>query len=267
MVDFAVIPVNMDEDTDGTRTAPGGHLDSGKRPAYRGFRGSRRRPERQHRGGGDRRREQRVLRAAAGRQRVGERVGHVRPPRPAPTTAAPTTAAPTTAAPTTAAPTTAAPTDRRADHGTRRPPPRPRRPRPPTTSTATATPTDTSTATAAADGVAGQPAALLAFEAPAATTAPVSLCVGSCPCSRAASAGRRPSGPWALGRSAATCRMPRSSCNRPRALEHRSSALAAGPVTGRPCAIWARWTQPPPSGSSRRRSPSRSRRRPSRRSA
>jgi hypothetical protein len=62
-------------DTDGTRTAQGGHLDSGKYPAYRGFRGRRCRPNRE-RGGGYRDSEQRVLRALAIGQRVGYGLRH-----------------------------------------------------------------------------------------------------------------------------------------------------------------------------------------------
>jgi hypothetical protein len=86
------------------------------------------------------------------------------PTTAAPTTAAPTTAAPTTAAPTTAAPTTAAPTTAA-----------------PTTAAPTTeapTPTDTSTTSAAADGVSGRPIVLTAFQVAAASTTPVSLCVG-----------------------------------------------------------------------------------------
>jgi len=74
MADFTVVPVYMDEDSDGTRTAPGGYLDSGKCPAYRGFRWRRGRHDRQ-RGGGHSGREQRVLRATAIGQRSAERVG------------------------------------------------------------------------------------------------------------------------------------------------------------------------------------------------
>jgi hypothetical protein len=74
MIDFTVIPVYMDEDADGTRTAQGGYLDSGKCPAYRGLWGRRRRHVRR-RLGGYRDREQRVLRAPASGQRIGQCIG------------------------------------------------------------------------------------------------------------------------------------------------------------------------------------------------
>jgi hypothetical protein len=67
--------INIDKGADGTRTAQGGYLDSGKCPAYRGFRGRRCRHDRQC-GGGYRDREQRVLRAPATGQRVAKRVGY-----------------------------------------------------------------------------------------------------------------------------------------------------------------------------------------------
>ena len=64
---------NIDRDTDGTRTAPDGYLDSGKRPAYRGYRGRSGPPSRRCRGG-YRARAQRVLPACASGQRVAKRV-------------------------------------------------------------------------------------------------------------------------------------------------------------------------------------------------
>src|SRR5262245_41949298 len=75
MICFTIMSDNIDRDTDGTRTAPGGYLDSGKCPAYRGFGGHRCRHNRQ-RGGGYRDRDQRVLRALAGGQRVGNGLRH-----------------------------------------------------------------------------------------------------------------------------------------------------------------------------------------------
>ena len=67
--------VDMGEDTDGTRTAPGGHLDCGKCLAYRCFRGRRCRYDRRQRGSGDHASEQRVLRAPAIGHCVAKRVG------------------------------------------------------------------------------------------------------------------------------------------------------------------------------------------------
>jgi hypothetical protein len=75
MINFTVISINIDEDADGTRTAPGGYLDSGKCPAYRGFWWHRCRHDRQC-GGGRHAGEQRVLRASASGRRVSDRVGH-----------------------------------------------------------------------------------------------------------------------------------------------------------------------------------------------
>ncbi len=75
MAHFIVISVYMDEDSDGTRTAPGGYLDSGKCPADRGFRWCRCRHDRQ-RGGGHSPGEQRVLRAPAIGQPSAKRVGY-----------------------------------------------------------------------------------------------------------------------------------------------------------------------------------------------
>jgi hypothetical protein len=75
MIDFTVISINIDEDEDGTRTAPGSYLDSGKCPANRGFWWRRGRHDRRC-GGGHHAGEQRVLRASASGQRVSERVGY-----------------------------------------------------------------------------------------------------------------------------------------------------------------------------------------------
>lgn len=75
MTNLTLISVNIGEDTDGTRTAQGCYLDSGKCPAYRGFWGRRCRHDRRG-GGGYHAGEQRVLRAAATGQRVAERVGY-----------------------------------------------------------------------------------------------------------------------------------------------------------------------------------------------
>jgi hypothetical protein len=74
MTDFTVMPTNMGEDADGTRTAPGGYLDSGKCPAYRDYRWHRRRRDRRCGGGYDGG-EQRVLRTTAVGQRGAGRVG------------------------------------------------------------------------------------------------------------------------------------------------------------------------------------------------
>jgi len=69
-----LILFKFDGNADGSRTAAGGYLASGKCPAYRGFRWRRCRHDRR-RGGGYRARQQRVLRAPAVGQRVAKRIG------------------------------------------------------------------------------------------------------------------------------------------------------------------------------------------------
>ncbi len=128
-------------------------------------------------------------------------------PSTSPTTAAPTTAAPTTQAPTTPPPSSQAPTTPPpSSQAPTSPPPSSQAPTtPPPSETPTGTPTTstpTGSPTAAAadgavDGVSGRPIVLAAFQAPAATTIPTSLCVGVVPLQQSSDRGQAAT--WEVG--------------------------------------------------------------------